>query len=269
MHIFAVNTMVSGMRQLYMDHAEKINSMLGVHYTSIKSALINGITVLEKLYPITPLAEKAVAQVMEVASRRLNEPEIDEKKLYAYLQLLIFEGEILDSMSEKNKIGNRIQAGVAEMSRKIKNVYEGSKFGFGDDSLYLLDYSKQLDCDRNWIDPFTGQRASCRPSYNLVSRGGPGPGFQQDFHKSKEFDHLLLNIWKYDVKFRDALGPHDCAYARINPNAKTIFQIMEEAKKSNLEGSKKRLLKIEPKVWSQVIKASKGQTTDFLGMQNS
>lgn len=257
MHIFAVNAMVDGLHSLYKDYAKKINSLLGVHHTRIKKALIYGTKQLEALYPITPLAKRAVAQVVEVASRRLNEPEINEKKLLAYLKLLILDGEILDT--RENSIGDRIQAGVADMSRKVKNVYEGSKFGFGWDSLYMMDYSKQLDCGRNWIDPFTGQTASCHPSYNLVSRGGPGPGFQQDFHKSKEFDHLLVNIWKYDVKFRDALGPHDCAFVRINPNAKTVIQIMEEAMNSNLEGSKKRLLKIEPEVWSRVMKASKGQ----------
>jgi hypothetical protein len=257
MHIFAVNAMVSGLHAIYKDYAKKINSLLGVHYTKIKKALIYGTKQLEALYPITPLAKKAVAQVVEVASRRQNESDMDDKLALAYLKSLILEGEILDT--KDSSIGDRIQTSVTDISRKVKNVYEGSKFGFGWDSLYTMDYSKQLDCGRNWIDPFTGQTTSCHPSYNLVSRGGPGPGFQHDTHNSQEFDELLVNIWKYDVQFKNSFGPHDYAYARINPNAKTVMQVMEEATNSNLEGSKKRLLEVEPEVWNRVMKVSKGQ----------
>jgi hypothetical protein len=203
------------------------------------------------------LKNKAVDQLVEFAKRRQNEPGIIEEKISAYLKLLILEGEILDV--RLNPIGDRIQTGLTDISRKIQYVYEGSKFGFGWDSLYTMDYRKQLDCDRNWTDPFTGATTACHPSYNLVSGGGPGQGFRHDTHNSKKFDELLVNIWKYDVQFKDSPGPHDHAYARINPSAKTVVQIMQEATDSNLEGSKKRLLEIEPEVWDRVMKASRGQ----------
>lgn len=266
MHIYAANAMVSGLHELYKQHARQLDTLLKVHYKRIKARLIHGTRQFKALYKITPLGQKVVAQVVAVARRRINEPDLDEEKASAYLELLFLEAELLDS--KDNSLESRVQASVTALSRKIKNVYEGSKFGWGDDSLYIADYNK-MRCNIPSLhpitDPFTGQPTACLPDFDLVSRGGGGNIFDgPDFHDAGKFNELLANIWRYDVKFHDSLGPHDAAFARINPNAKTVLQIMAEANEARLEGSQKRLEQVEPAVWQQVMQASKGQVTDWL-----
>jgi hypothetical protein len=261
MHIFAVDMMVTGLHTLYKNYAKDLNALLNLHYTRIKQSLIYETKLMEDIFKASDLAEKAVAQVVEVARRRIDEPIMNKLKASGYLGALILEAELLDT--KENAIGTRIKAAVTSISQKIKWLYEGSKFGWGHDTLYALDYSK-MDCSfADFRDPFTGRISACRPGYHVVSRGGPAPGFRNDIHETDTFNELLANVWKYDVQFKDRIGPHDVAFARMNPKAKTVMQIMEDAEESQLAGSRKRLLEVEPAVWEMITRASNGRSLSF------
>ncbi len=276
MHIFAVDMLVTGLHTLYKNYAKDLNALLNLHYTRIKQSLIYNTKLMEEIFKGSRLAQKAVAQLVEVARRRIDEPKMTTLFASGYLGALILEAELLDAKpktpaplaakAEDNTIGARIKTAVASISQKIKWLYEGSKFGWGWDSLYTLDYSK-MDCSlasiHDFRDPFTGRITACRPDYHMASQGGPAPGFRNDVHDTDLFNELLVNVWKYDVQFKDRIGPHDVAFARMNPNAKTVIQIMDDARKSQLEGSRKRLLEVEPKVWEMMMRASSGRSLSF------
>lgn len=276
MHIFAVDMMVTGLHTLYKNYAKDLNALLNLHYTRIKQSLIYKTQLMVQIFKASDLAQKVVAQVVEVARRRIDEPKMTTLLASGYLGTLILEAELLDAKpktpapyaakTEDNTIGARIQAAVTSISQKIKWLYEGSKFGWGWDSLYALDYGK-MDCNlaysHDYRDPFTGRISACRPAFHMVSQGGPAPAFRNDIHETELFNELLANVWKYDVQFKDRIGPHDVAFARMNPNAKTVMQIVEDATKSQLEGSRKRLLEVEPAVWEMIMRASNGRSLSF------